>query len=334
MRPELEQLIADMNDHRILPESEERSPAGQTVGFYAYRAAERWDDPADFAALVAYLQGPAPATRKGKKDDDEADPRRTAVYTIAISLLAKFPELGVSAVLGALLRETDVMLVESAVSRMMRLEIPFTEEGDVDALLTIGQSRNAMLRTRVWDTLRNSRVCHEKIEARLLEVLAGKPDDDELESAAAALQTTGSARALPKLKALMEARRGRVTLSPVIKAIADIGGKDEAAYLLTQLEHQNNAFLKSAIAERLALIDDACAVPALIKRAKQILAKKRTMMWSYAEGQLPELVHVLQFLQRHADADAKGVAALFAWIRAGKLDHLHREEAAWFSAQG
>lgn len=40
--------------------------------------------------------------------------------------MAKFPELDVSAVLGAVLRETDVMLVESVVSRMMRLEIPFT----------------------------------------------------------------------------------------------------------------------------------------------------------------------------------------------------------------
>lgn len=337
MRKELEQLIADMNDSRILPESAERTPSGQSVGWYAYRTAERWDEPADFAPLVAYLQSAAPApARKGKKDDDDddRDPARDAVYTIAVSLLAKFPELDLSAVLVPLAKETDVMLAESVVGRMMRCEIPFTEEDDVDTMLAIGNSGSAMLRCRVWDALRNSRVCHDKIEARLLEVLSGKPDTDEIESVAAGLQTTGSARALPALKALMEAKRGRVVLSPVIKAIVDIGGKDEVAYLLAQLDHQNNGYLKSAIAERLALLDDARAVPTLIKRAKQILAKKRTESWFYAEGQLPELVHVLRFLQRHADVDTKGVAALFAWIRAGKLDFLHREESAWFSAHG
>lgn len=314
LRPELKALISDMQSHERHPD-----PAlDQTIGWYAYRRAEKWNSVSDFDPLLSYLGQPGAE----KKD-------REMALIVLVSLVSNVAELSISPVIALLDKEKNEDCVRSILWRIQHNKIVIDQEQDVELLLSIGRSDDYYLRSEVWGIMRYCKVSQPKVEARLIEVLENFTDVHEPTEAAVALQSIGSPKSLPTLKKLMDTYRNKEFLTVVIKAIKDIGGKEVAAYLVTQLEHQTNGFLKKSIAECLTEIDDPIATVSLIGRIKKILAKPRNLNWHYASGQLSELVKILLFLQRHIATDKTLITDLFVWIKTKKMDLLKEDELKW-----
>ncbi|WP_405400818.1 hypothetical protein [Maribacter sp. Asnod2-G09] len=81
------------------------------------------------------------------------------------------------------------------------------------------------------------------------------------------------------------------------------------------------------ITQVLCELGDESVIDLLIKRAKNILSKKRKTNVIYVGGSKPELVHILTFLTTYDD---KKINKLIEFIRTKKIEFMDETELKWF----
>ncbi len=325
IRKELAQLIQDMDNENYPDDTAGLSEPIQSIGWYAYRKAEGWEEPSDFKPLLNYLDEVA-------LDDQSRD----NVYTILLSLVANADGLELTEVFSRLKKETDTDLIENVLSRVYMNNtypelnpLPIKNSDDIDFLLQLSYSDNYFFRSKVWLVLRFATSSSKKIESRLIEGMQKHDDVDELEGIVEVVQTQGSLDSIAALKALMLQYQNKDVLTMVVKAIDVINGPKEVDYLIEQLEVHRNGNVKSTICDCLARLNDEKAIDPLMNRVKKILSKKRNTSWGYPEGQLPELCEILNFLQHHRLKEEEKINKLLKWIKEKKMDFLDEQESEW-----
>ncbi|WP_324025208.1 hypothetical protein QSV08_18635 [Maribacter sp. BPC-D8] len=149
----------------------------------------------------------------------------------------------------------------------------------------------------------------------------------ELSSICGVLAKHGTTKSLPQIKEIAKNNSKAFTVNSAINAVREINGAKELDFFIEIFQTNRNNDVKSMITQVLCEFGGESVIDLLIKRAKNILSKKRKTNMIYVGGSKPELVHILTFLTTYDD---KKVNKLIDFIRTKKIELMDETELTWF----
>ena len=198
----------------------------------------------------------------------------------------------------------------------------------VGIILDFAQSKNSHIRHSAIQILALYDSDSEKIEDFLVEMLNNSKDEYDLLYTNSSLISQGTQKSIEPLKRVIRESNKQDVLSTGICALGKIDGTNQVDFFLEMMKEKKNTFVKSILTEFICKHANSGAIDIIVDRVKKILSRKRSTNIHYGEGQHPELVHALMYLNQFEDEDAR-IPKLKKWILEKKMDFLDETESNW-----
>lgn len=143
---------------------------------------------------------------------------------------------------------------------------------------------------------------------------------------ASTLSKVGSLKSIPAIKVIVETSKKSDAILAGLNAINKLNGKNELDFFLKIYEEKKDSIVKMTLINLIANYGNISHCDLMTKRVKSILSRKRKTNWVYLNGTEPELVTILNFLDRYNKEDYKKT---LKWISEKKMEQLDKAETDW-----
>jgi HEAT repeat protein len=295
--------MLDRSDDDIRPYD-----SSKTISWKALREAEKLDDKSFIPQLIEFINI--------EKDKNKRD---KAYFTLGKIAKNTNDKQAMEFLISRIDKEKDKYVISSLLDRIADLQK--TEGTDILPIINSVKSAVWQVRHSAVTALKNTK--NRIAEDTLIEILKETNDEYDLWYVICSLSNIGTEKSLPYLLNLVSHKKQDVSGS-ALNAIDQISGAKNLQLYIEQLEKGKNKF--TAL---LAVIKygDENVIPNVIKRIKELVAKKRTRLSVSGRDSKTELIHGLEFLKQFTDDEE--IKKLFDFLSTKKQDMLWQEEQEW-----
>lgn len=254
--------------------------------------------------------------------------RRSEAYSILKILASQFNDTQIAYfIIDQLAREKNKFIIYLTLTGLKWSKLQLEEKQDI--ILQFTENKSSQIRHSAISLLGSYTTQKELIESRLIQILETSNDEYDLTYTNAALSEIGSKKSAGALKKIILENKKTDVLSSAIYALGKVDGPNQVDFFIEMIPFHKGPFIKSSLIELIAKhTTDGRAIDVMIERIKSILAKERKTNYGYGKDQQPELVHALQYLQKHKAEDTR-IPALEKWILEKKVSFLDETEKKW-----
>ncbi|MFK7775529.1 MAG: hypothetical protein AB8F94_25530 [Saprospiraceae bacterium] len=168
---------------------------------------------------------------------------------------------------------------------------------------------------------------HIRIEELCLDQIEqNKLKDHLLRVLASTLSKVGTKKSIPLLKEVIKNSKKTDVILSGLNAVNKLNGTNELNFFLKTYEEKKDSFVKKNLISLITHHGNSEQTELLSKRLKSILSRKRKTNWVYSKGTEPEIVTILNFLDKNNKEEFE---KLLKWITVKKMDKLDNTETDW-----
>ena len=307
MNEYLKDLLARMLD------KSEFFDSSKSISWQAHREAEKLTDASYIPQLMEFVDS---EKDKGKRD---------AAYYILGQVAKNTNDITATKYLiNRIDKETDKYVLSALLNRIRDLHKP--KDTDIQPIINAINNKDWQVKSSAIQALEHSN--NPLAEDTLIDVLENSGTSEfDLVYANATLANIGTKKSISCLTKLVTHKKTDVAGS-ALNAIITIS--DETCLSLC-LEQLDKGKIKLVALEGVVKFGNENVIPNIIKRIKELVAKKRTRetFLIVEKNWIPELVVGMEFLQKYSEREE--VKNLFEFLLTKKYDLLWEQEKEWLN---